>query len=350
MKIYRLPLYLIAACSVLAACDSYDFDQEQYRKEINLQQNNQGVYDRQVVDMQAEDSEDGAIIYLVAGLSGSQPSTQDYPVVLLSSDSLFNAYNKSNFDIEQSRYARLLPKECYEEPNLSGVIKAGESQTKFPFKLKNLSRLSPDSTYMLDYEIDRAHSAACNPNKCHVLLRIHWQNEFASTATSMEYSYNSAQVVTPATTPGGSAMVRRPTHTLKAFPVGKNAVRFMAGDETYDDYTKALDIINQRSIVIEVGEKKPQNPNARDIVIRPYRTDEMEVLMQTPLGEYDNTFLLNEIVGVGGGTATYYKEFRVRYKYRLLKEKQSDGSFAPGPFKEVQAKLRYQYNPRADQL
>lgn len=70
----------------------------------------------------------------------------------------------------------------------------------------------------------------------------------------------------------------------------------------------------------------------------------------TPLGEYDNTFLLNEMQVLGGGNSKFYKEFRVHYKYRLLKVKQNDGSFAPGPMKTVQAKLRYEFNPRADQL
>ncbi len=350
MKKYQYSIVLCSICSLFMACESYDFEQEQYKKEVNLLQNSEGVYDRQVVNMADVETEKGAIMYVVAGLSGSQVSTQDYMVSLLHSDSLFKAYNKSNFDIETDRYARFLPSECYDEPELKMPIKAGSSQVRFPIKLKNLERLSPDSIYMLNYELDKNIATPYNAKKSHVLLRIHWQNEFASTAHQMLYTYSSTQVITPATKPNEIATVRRPTHSLVAFPLSKNSVRFMAGDETYDNYTKALSTINQRSIVIEVGEQMPENPLARKLTIRPYRSDEMEVIMLTPMKENDNTFLLNELVSIGGGNATYYKEFRVHYKYRLLKIKQSDGSFAPGPFKEVLGKMRYQYNPRADRL
>ncbi len=347
---YKYSILLRTVCAVLGACNSYDFDQEQYRKEINLLQNTEGVFDRQVVDMADETSEKGAIINIVAGLSGSRPSNQAYSVSLINSDSLFNAYNKSNFDIETERYARRLPVECYEEPELRQDIPAGKSQVLFPFRLKNLSKLSPDSVYMLNYEIDKDTETPYNPKKRHVLLRIHWKNDYASTARQMAYSYNSAKVITPATTPTGTATLRRPTNSLTAFPLTKNSVRFLAGDEEYGDYKKALRQINQKSIIIEVGEQLPENPLARYITIKPYKEEEMEVKMMTPLGEYDNTFLLNEMQVLGGGNSKFYKEFRVHYKYRLLKVKQNDGSFAPGPMKTVQAKLRYEFNPRADQL
>ena len=350
MKKYSFYLSLLAVSSLMISCNAYDFEQEQYQHEVNLLQNAEGVYDRQVIDLTQPDKEVGNTLYLVAGLSGSQPSHQDYVVTLIKSDSLFNAYNKSIFDIETDRYAKLLPTECYEEPSLQMTIKAGEELVKFPFKIKNFDLLSPDSIYMLNYEISPDTKVPFNNKKRHVLLRIHWKNEFASTAEQMPYNYTSTQVVTPATTPNGTATVRRPTHSLVAFPMGKSSVRFMAGDETYDDYTKALPTINQKSIVINVGEQMPENPSARAINIVPYHAEELEVVMLTPLGEYDNTFLLNKVASLSGGNATYYKEFRLHYKYRILKEKQNDGSFQAGPYKEVTAKLRYQFNPRADQL
>lgn len=347
---HKHTILLWAACTAFTACSSYDFEQEQYRKEINLLQNSEGIYDRQVVNLNDQDTEKGAIINLVAGLSGSTASTQNYRVTLIPSDSLFKAYNKSNFDIETDRYAKLLPEECYEAPELTKDIPAGESKVLFPFRLKNMERLSPDSIYMLNYEIDPASTTPVNAKKRHVLLRIHWENEFASTATQMNYSYNSTMIITPGQTATQVAEVRRPTGTVRAFPLTKNSVRMMAGEESWHSYPKAAADIKQKSIIIEVGKQLPENPLAREVTIKPYNAEEIEVRMMTPLGDYDNTFLLNELAALGGGNSTHYKEFRLHYKYRLLRVKQSDGTYKPGPLREVQAKLRYQYNPRANEL
>ena len=68
-KIYKL--LLLAVGITLFSCETYDFDQEQYKKESYLLQNSDGVYDRQCVDMEAETSANGAFINLVVGISGS---------------------------------------------------------------------------------------------------------------------------------------------------------------------------------------------------------------------------------------------------------------------------------------
>ena len=93
---------IILACLVLGfalttACESYDFEQEQYKNEVGLLSNSQMIYDRQVADL----SKDTDTIYLVAALSGTRPSDQDFKVTLMRGDSLIKAYNKSNFDIER---------------------------------------------------------------------------------------------------------------------------------------------------------------------------------------------------------------------------------------------------------
>ena len=44
-------LLLLAVGITLFSCETYDFDQEQYKKEIYLLQNSDGVYDRQCEDM-----------------------------------------------------------------------------------------------------------------------------------------------------------------------------------------------------------------------------------------------------------------------------------------------------------
>ena len=325
-------IILCSALVVISGCDNYDFAQEQFRKEVNLLSNSSLVYDRQVAELQ----QGGDTLFVVASLSGSQASDESFTVALHNSDTLLRAYNKSNFDINKARFAKYLPEECYEFPTMEMTIPAGSSKAMFPVYLKNLDKISPDSIYFLEYKIDSLKTPDCNPKKRHVLLRIHKENYYASTQTATYYNYTSSTIIIPNT--DGTSEVRRPTNSNRVFPVSENSVRLMAGDESFSDYTTALDIINKGSIILEMGEQLPENPLAKELTILPYK--DIDVMQLTPIGEYDNTYLLN-VIRTPDGRATYYKEFRLHYKYRL---KSTD------LYREVNAKLRYQFNPRVENL
>lgn len=316
---------------VLASCNEYEFEQEQYTNEVNLLSNSDLVYDRQVAKLKS----DGDTIYLVAGLSGSQLSTKAFNVGVMETDSLFNAYNRTNFDIDESRFARWLPTECYTFPSMQMQIPVGESQAKFPIHLHNLDKLSPDTTYFLNYKIDSLKTDAFNPRKKEVLLRIYTENEFATTKSNTFYNYTSSYVITLSKDAGAP---KRPTSSNQVFPLGPDSVRMLAGDETFGDYKTALDNINRMSIKVVVGDQTAKNPLARAVTIEPYKTIEVEQM--PPIDIYDNTYLIN-IISTPDGRSTYYKEFRLHYKYRLQ---------PTHPFKEVKAILRMEYNPRADLL
>ena len=325
-------IILCSALVVISGCDNYDFAQEQFRKEVNLLSNSSLVYDRQVAELQ----QGGDTLFVVASLSGSQASDESFAVALQNSDTLLRAYNKSNFDINKARFAKYLPAECYEFPTMEMTIPAGSSKAMFPVYLKNLDKISPDSIYFLEYKIDSLKTPDCNPKKRHVLLRIHKENYYASTQTATYYNYTSSTIIIPNT--DGTSEVRRPTNSNRVFPISENSVRLMAGDESFSDYTTALDIINKGSIILEMGEQLPENPLAKELTILPYK--DIDVMQLTPIGEYDNTYLLN-VIRTPDGRATYYKEFRLHYKYRL---KSTD------LYREVNAKLRYQFNPRVENL
>ncbi len=327
---------IILACLVLGfalttACESYDFEQEQYKNEVGLLSNSQMIYDRQVVDL----SKDTDTIYLVAALSGTRPSNQDFKVTLMRGDSLFKAYNKSNFDIEADRFARLLPEKYFTIPSLEAVIPAGQMQVKIPVYLRNLGEISPDSIYFLDYQIDPLSTDEYNLKKKEVLLRIYKSNEFSTTRRNVYYNYTSSFVTLLDL---NNPLVRRPTSTNQVFPLAGNSVRMMAGDENLGEYKTALNRINERSIVVTIGKQTAKNPLAREVTITPYKS--IDVVQLTPFEMYDNTFLIN-IISTPDGRRTYYKEFRLHYKYRL---KSTD------PYKEVKAILRMEYSPRAELL
>lgn len=156
-----LTIILCSALVMISGCDKYDFDQEQFRKEVNLLSNSNLVYDRQVAELQ----QGGDTLFVVASLSGSQATDEPVTVVLQHSDTLLRAYNKSNFDINKARFAKYLPEECYEFPTMEMNISAGSSKAMFPVYLKNLEKISPDSIYFLEYKIDSLRTPDCNPKR-----------------------------------------------------------------------------------------------------------------------------------------------------------------------------------------
>lgn len=352
MKKYKYILGCALAAVALSSCNNYDFDQNFYPHKVGLMAGTNRIYDRTTVELSAVEN-GTASVQLVANLSGSQMADRDYHVTIAHDDSLFNAYNKSNFDIDSTKFARLLPADCYEDPAMTATIPSGSNKCLFDIKLKNLGKLSPDSTYFLNYKITShdASEVATDNNKLggkldHVLIKVTWKNEYGSTAENWNYQLVSSQV-----TNVEAKSTTRPTNTVRAFPVAANAVRFLAGDEKWDDYTKALHDINVKSIVATIGSKTVTNPSAYNVTLKPFKQDSLEVEMLTPVGEYNNTFLLNELGGSASTNPTYFKEFRLHYRYRVMKNaKQSDGTWKVGPWKEVLAKMRYQYNPRADKL
>lgn len=352
MKKYKYIIGCALAAVALSSCNNYDFDQNFYPHKVGLMAGTNRIYDRTTVELSAVEN-GTASVQLVANLSGSQLADRDYHVTIAHDDSLFNAYNKSNFDIDSTKFARLLPANCYEDPQMEGTIHSGSNKCLFDIKLKNLGTLSPDSTYFLNYKIvsHDASALATDNNKLgvklnHVLIKITWKNAYGSTAEGWNYQLVSSQVTNLET-----KSTTRPTNTVRAFPIAANAVRFLAGDEKWDNYEKALHDINVKSIVATIGSQTVTNPSAYNVTLKPFKQDSLEVEMLTPVGEYNNTFLLNELGGSASTNATHFKEFRLHYRYRVMKNaKQNDGTWKAGPWKEVMTKMRYQYNPRADKL
>lgn len=341
---------VIAAMAAMAAsCNNYDFEQEFYRNDVSLLQGTNGIYARTTVDL--ADAEKGtATIPLTVLVAGSQPSTHDITVELEPSDSLFERYNKTNFDLDSSKFAKKLPEDCYTQPNLSLTIPAGEEKAVINIPVHNLDSLSPDSTYFLEYKI-KSSSNGINPKKNHVLLRVHYKNAYTATSDLADYSYTSTQVIY---NNASGPVTERPTISIRCFPLASNKVRFVAGQENYSDYSNALDWINTHSLVFIIGSQTDTNPNAYNVDYESYKPGEVEIQKMNPIDEYDNTYRINSIGGSAATTATYYKEFRMHYRYRITKNSSTTRNgvttYTAGPWKEVKAILRYSFNPRSELL
>ena len=106
-----LTIILCSALVMISGCDKYDFDQEQFRKEVNLLSNSNLVYDRQVAGVAAGGDTTlfrGSFVEWIAGYRRTGNSG-----AATFQDTLLRAYNKSNFDINKARFAKYLPEGCY---------------------------------------------------------------------------------------------------------------------------------------------------------------------------------------------------------------------------------------------
>ena len=91
------------------------------------------IYDRTTVKLSAVE-QGTASVKLVALLSGSQMADRDYHVTVAHDDSLFNAYNKSNFDVDSTKFAKLLS---------FGKTRYQAAATAFSWRSRPVSAMSP---------------------------------------------------------------------------------------------------------------------------------------------------------------------------------------------------------------
>ena len=341
---------------LFSTCTLYDFDKEQHVNEISLLSNLQLIYDRQVAQIRAE----GDIIYVVATLSGTNASTTPFRVSIMEPKTIldengewavdaagellfvsqFDRFNRANFDRDTTRFARLLPAERFTIPNMSGQINAGAFMHRFPIHLKDLEGLSPDTVYFLNFKINPATSDAFNVRNQEVLLRIHWENEIASTRAPHAIFTFINSTITNLTTDH----VGRPTASQRVFPLGENSVRVLAGDLSMGATETALPRINAGSITLTLGEQTGWNPYARHVTITPFDTIEVEQL--PPYRHFDNTFAYTS-VSTPDGRITHFKEFRLHYKYRVNRSVPGwDHAVTNDEWRVVQGILRMEYNPR----
>ncbi|MDD4198936.1 MAG: DUF4361 domain-containing protein [Paludibacter sp.] len=308
----------------------FDFDQEQYKKTVYIMSNNAMIYDRMTADL--DKSED--TLYITVGVGGTLATTEDIAFTLEPGDSLFKAYNKSNFDIDSASYARLLPSENYTIPLLDGVIKAGENTAIIPVYLKKLDRLSPDSIYFLDYKIKQLNKFEINKDKKESLFRIHWKNKWSETKNVPIYSVMAQKwtenKIWSASLNDSIYQSNNDTSKISAspkiFPLGKNKVRVAAGSEK----SGTLQEINSNSIMLEITENN-------DVIIKPYQSIYVEQINGNT--EYCNKYIDEKIV-TPGGKCTYYKTFMLHYRYKT--------TGASNKWIRMQERLRLQYNPLAD--
>lgn len=281
----------------LAACESFDFDQEMGQKIICIISDGDMVYTGMHDLNQAESTG-----YISINCGGSRHIEQDVDVTLEYDPEALSQYNKIKYDIDESKYAKMLSPDHYSISHLGVTLKASSPDTYsvMPIQVKP-EGLSPDSVYLIPLRIKSVSSHTVNPDKSSVLYQVQMKNIYARTDESTTYAA-SGKIQK-------EGDIEREAAVSQTFhPLTKNSFRIFAGIR---GYVKNEETIKQNGITVIVNEDN-------SLTMKPYNEEYIEVasIDQNRPNYYGNY----ELSDVYGGKKR--QRFNFKYKYRFKGESQ----------------------------
>ncbi len=286
MKYAVISLIIILFLGIYACDRDEVFEKEQYKNVFALISGSNNVSTK-YHKLGAESTG-----YVAASCGGTNPIQKDIVVNLVEDQSLIDKYNTTNYDVDVAQYARPLPKGKYDIDSYQFTIPAGEIGGKLPIRIRP-DGLCPDSTYMIALRVDSHSTYEANPDKNFVLYMVRIKNYWAQSDGSSTY-YMKGKIREK----GATAEIEVPG-TKTMFPIGKNKVRIMAGNETYESN---IAVFNKAAIVLEIDDKNK-------VTISPYKS----IVVHQIDGDsyYPNIFKIED-----DGYNTY-KTFLLHYDYTV---------------------------------
>ncbi len=269
----------------IASCDRDEvFEKEQYKNVFALISGSDNVSARY------HELGEESTGYVAASCGGTNPTERDIEVNLVEDESLIDDYNKTNFDVNVSKYVRPLPKSKYNIDSYRFVIPAGAIGGRLPVRVRP-DGLSPDSSYFVALRVESHTTYELNPEKSYILYSVKTQNAWAQGGTTI-YSMRGKLRVQ-----GESTELEMPG-TKVMHPLTKNRVRIMAGNETYE---ADIAVLNNTAIVLEIADDNR-------VTIYPYKSIEVHQIDGDP--DFPNIFKIED-----DGFKTY-KTFLLKYSYK----------------------------------
>ncbi|WP_080904454.1 BT_3044 domain-containing protein [Parabacteroides sp. Marseille-P3160] len=278
-------LVAILLLGVIACNDDEVFEKEQYKNVFAL------ISESDNVSRKFHKLGEESTGYVAASLGGTDPTTKDIIVSLVEDESLIDDFNKTNYDVDVSKYVRPMPKSKYDIASYQFSIPAGEISGRLPIKIRP-DGLSPDSAYFIALRVDSYSSYEVNPDKSYTLYRIRIKNGWAQGDGTTIYTMRGKLKI-------GSASEIEMPGTKVMHPLTKNRVRIMAGNETYESN---ISVFNKSAIILEIGDDNK-------VTIYPYKN--IEVTQIDGDKDFPNIFKIED-----DGYRTY-KTFLLRYNYKI---------------------------------
>lgn len=262
--------------------------------------------------------------YVTVYVGGTLAIDQDITVKLEQDPDLLGKYNYSNFDLDESKYAKELSPSRYRIENYTVVLKANSEDpyVKLPIEITP-DGLSPDSTYLIPLRIVDTGSFELNKSKSQVLYRVYIENDFATQKKLVPLFMRGTRLQD-----GEAGKPKQMSANKILYPLSKRGLRMNAGMENSANRND-LDLINKSSLIMEVAEEESVDDKGNKynaLSVKPYKSELIEVIQ---MGKVDD-----DGVEVSVKEANrYITEFDITryylsYKYRTLKTPATESTAA----------------------
>ena len=229
-------LFACAACSNNAI-----YEDEQYKHVVYLLSGSENVYTESYTL-----NEDEPVRYFSIGCGGSTPNPGEVTVTLEPDRVLLDQYNRNNFDINVTSYAKVLPAGRYDIASYTVTIPANpvDQYVKVPVTVRPLG-LSPDTIYFIPLAIKSVSHYEVNEEKRNFLYRVTIENEYARQKTATYYTKRG----TEKNQSNSSESILSGTKVVQ--PLTHDKVRLFTGNNMQDQ-TATLADIQRYAIVVQV--------------------------------------------------------------------------------------------------
>jgi hypothetical protein len=267
------------------------FEREQYKKVFSLLSEDGYNIFSEVHELDSTVSQG----YVVASCGGTLLTEDSINISLVEDGTLLYEYNRSNYDVDISRYVNWLPRDNYYIESYDITIPVGERTGRMSIKVRP-NGLSPDSIYFIPMRVNNFSSYELTSKKNTVLYHVYPKNYYA-TCNALKGTYTSY-----------SAMIRIDTNILvmktkPMFPLSGNSVRTVAGELSH---SANVSVINTNSIVLTV------DTATNKVTISPWKDDNLQLQQIDDDPDYPNIFYIKD-----DGYNRTFKTFLLRYNYRF---------------------------------
>lgn len=261
-KILNIGLLLLTLAGITGCNEDEQFEGELYKKVIYLLSDDDMAF-QSVHELGKESTG-----YVSVCCGGTEHIKQDVTVELEPDDQILAQYNKINFDIEESKYAKELDPARYSMPTYRAILKADseDNYTLLPITV-NPDGLSPDSIYMIPLRIKSISNYEINPDKQQVLYQVVLKNEYATMESTTYYQTTGTEI--RHTSIGDQANGSNVTRVVA--PISKNQVRIFAGTHTYTPNNVTKEEIDKYAMILTINDDN-------SITITPYGNIEVEMI------------------------------------------------------------------------
>lgn len=228
--------------------------------------------------------------YVTAYIGGTELKHDPVNVEFILDNEAFDHFNEVNYDLETSKYAKILDPKFYRIPSLKTVIDRDQPYGLLPIEI-NPEGLSPDSIYLIPLKIKSTSKYGLNKEKLAVLYQVLLENDYASQSEGTVYFMKGKRQAP------GSTIEISVASNKRVFPLSKNKIRTFVDTKVYRE---DVNHINAFSFIIQVNEDKT-------LTLQSYNSQFIEV---EQLGDAKDNYYGPDVMNVN--------RFYMYYRYRTV--------------------------------